>query len=260
MGIAKYSSTKLCVLCQRNWDMKSPGASSWWPGGGLNLTHSEARERSMTRYGEAAGHSPRRSRCFRWRPARSRRGLGEETFTGSSGRIFPVRSRSSLLLRLARPADASVTMRTRTDRFQFGASFAEGGFTRPCRRARSKADACAIGGASWPRLGSNGVIDDRRRGVEVAPLRPTNRNAVVGDLHCASPGSSLSVAIRFGDRVPPARRWSPPTGSRAERSRALRAAARGSPPTPGRSPMRSTRSDERRRASPLLARGRKGDS
>ena len=185
--------------------------------GGLNLTHSEARERFMTRYGEAAGALATAISVFSPDDLRAlARGLGEETFTGSSGRIFPCSFKASPLLRawLGRLDALGVTMRTRLTwtGFGSGASLAEGGLTFAHADGTVetlKADACvlALGGASWPRLGSNGAWVDTiaAEGVEVAPLRPTNCGFTVPwseIFRSRFAGQPLKrVAIRFGDRV-----------------------------------------------------------
>ncbi|MDZ4371036.1 MAG: TIGR03862 family flavoprotein, partial [Phenylobacterium sp.] len=101
-------------------------------------------------------------------------GLGQPTFTGSSGRVFPKALKASPLLRawLARLADLGVNIRTRW-RWS-GWDGAALRFETPDGAARVGADAVvlALGGASWPRLGSDGAwtgwVDD------VAPFRPAN--------------------------------------------------------------------------------------
>src|SRR3984885_11534128 len=68
--------------------------------GGLNLTHSEPLERLLQRYGAAA---PGRAPAIRRFPPESLRAwsaeLGEETFVGSSGRVFPRSFKATPLLR-----------------------------------------------------------------------------------------------------------------------------------------------------------------
>lgn len=147
--------------------------------GGLNLTHSEPLEGFLGRYGEAApavsGWIDRFSptRLIGWVE-----GLGQATFTGSSGRVFPRAMKASPLLRawLKRLADLKVEVRTRsrwTGRRDGGWVFAT-----PDGEVVEQADAVvlALGGASWPRLGSDGAWADdlRGAGVEVADFRPSN--------------------------------------------------------------------------------------
>ena len=185
--------------------------------GGLNLTHSEVRERFMTRYGAAAGALATAIEAFPPDELRAwARGLGEETFTGSSGRIFPCSFKASPLLRawLARLDGLGVERRTRLTWTGFGdgATLAEGGltFVRDDGTAETlTADACvlALGGASWPRLGSNGAWVDilTARGIDVAPLKPTNCGFTVGwseIFRSRFAGQPLKrVAIRFGEHV-----------------------------------------------------------
>jgi uncharacterized flavoprotein (TIGR03862 family) len=150
--------------------------------GGLNLTHSEPLEAGfLARYGSA---SPRLARAIeRFPPERLRAWaaeLGEETFVGSSGRVFPKSFKATPLLRawLARLGGLGVTLKSR--RRLIG--LAEGGrvlrFRAPGgeEEVRAGAIVLALGGASWPRLGGDGAWAPTlgAAGVEVAPLRPSN--------------------------------------------------------------------------------------
>lgn len=148
--------------------------------GGLNLTHSEALEPFMARYGEARerlrpaidAFSPEAVRA--WCEA-----LGEATFVGSSGRVFPVAMKASPLLRawLNRLGGAGVSFRTRHRWLGWDG---EGRlmFDTPEGEKTFAADAVvlALGGASWPRLGSTGAWVPllAAKGVDVAPLVPAN--------------------------------------------------------------------------------------
>ncbi|PPB79681.1 hypothetical protein LV82_02698 [Albidovulum inexpectatum] len=106
------------------------------------------------------------------------RGLGQEIFTGSTGRVFPVAMKASPLLRawLARlnGADVRIATRWRWAGFQ-GEAFR---FETPGgERVLSPAVAVlALGGASWSRLGSDGAWAPwlAERGVEIAPFKPAN--------------------------------------------------------------------------------------
>jgi len=150
--------------------------------GGLNLTHSEPLEAGfMVRYGSAASQLTEAIERF---PPTSLRawaaGLGEETFVGSSGRVFPRSFKTTPLLRawLARLAGLGVKLNSR--RRLIG--LADGGrvlrFRSPAGEEQASAAAIvlALGGASWPRLGGDGawVAMLREAGVEVAPLKPAN--------------------------------------------------------------------------------------
>src|SRR5947208_1957375 len=81
--------------------MPSPGRKFLLAGrGGLNLTHSEEFERFLTRYGPAAPYL--RAAIEAFPPADLRawcEGLGQTTFVGSSGRVFPSAFKASPLLR-----------------------------------------------------------------------------------------------------------------------------------------------------------------
>lgn len=151
--------------------------------GGLNLTHSEPRERFLTRYGAAAEWLAPMLDAFP--PARLRawaEGLGEPTFVGSSGRVFPKSFKASPLLRawLRRLDQLGVRLYPRHRWLGWNES---GGlrFEGPegPRDAAPAATLFALGGASWPRLGSDGawVRVFEEAGVASAPLRPANSGA-----------------------------------------------------------------------------------
>jgi uncharacterized flavoprotein (TIGR03862 family) len=147
--------------------------------GGLNLTHSEELECMLERYGAAA---PRlRAAIAAFPPAALRawsETLGQATFVGSSGRVFPEAFKASPLLRawLKRLDSAGVRFRPRHrwDGWDDGALI----FAVPDGQVKVAADAAvlALGGASWPRLGSDGgwvdVLTEARIGV--TPLAPAN--------------------------------------------------------------------------------------
>jgi uncharacterized flavoprotein (TIGR03862 family) len=147
--------------------------------GGLNLTHSEPMEAFRPRYGAAA---PTVSAWLdRFAPADLvawAEGLGQPTFVGSSGRIFPRAMNASPLLRawLARLADLGVELRVRSR--WIGRRDGGWGFEAPDGERIERPDAVvlALGGASWPRLGSDGGWREtlEAAGVAVAPLQPTN--------------------------------------------------------------------------------------
>jgi uncharacterized flavoprotein (TIGR03862 family) len=148
--------------------------------GGLNLTHSEALERFVTRYagrrdaveGWLQSFSPTDLR--NWAQA-----LGIDTFVGSSGRVFPVDMKAAPLLRawLHRLRERGVRLHMR-HRWEGWASDGALSFSAPQGAARAQPDAVvlALGGASWARLGSDGawVRVLRERGLQVAPLLPSN--------------------------------------------------------------------------------------
>ncbi len=148
--------------------------------GGLNLTHSEPFEKFMVRYNEAAPHLRAAIEAF---PPNALRAwsddLGQPTFVGSSGRVFPKAFKASPLLRawLKRLNDHGVTFALRHRWSGWDAKGAlefdaDGGPTT----AQPDATIIALGGASWPRLGSDGSWADtlNSKNVSVSPLRPAN--------------------------------------------------------------------------------------
>ncbi|MBI2234454.1 MAG: TIGR03862 family flavoprotein [Micavibrio aeruginosavorus] len=154
--------------------------------GGLNLTHSEPLDAFLTRYGPAAqALSP----CIHRFPPDALRawceGLGQETFVGSSGRVFPKAFKASPLLRswIARLDGLGVRFAMSREWTGWDSSGALA-FRAPdgaIETARPAAVLLALGGASWPKLGSDGgwVPLLAARGVPVAPLRPANCGFVV---------------------------------------------------------------------------------
>lgn len=149
--------------------------------GGLNLTHSEPLDRLLDRYGSARNALAPAIRAF---PPDALRawcdGLGQPTFVGSSGRVFPVAFKAAPLLRawLRHLASAGATLRPRhrwtgwTPGGGLAFDTPDGSATFP----RPDATVLALGGASWPRLGSDGAWTATlsAAGIAVAPLRPSN--------------------------------------------------------------------------------------
>jgi uncharacterized flavoprotein (TIGR03862 family) len=146
---------------------------------GLNITHSEEFQRFAARFGTASARL--RPALDDFTPEDVRRwaeGLGTETFVGTSGRVFPVVMKASPLLRswLRRLEAQGVTLRTK----HRWIGFAEGGyrFETPEGVLTLHPDAVllALGGASWPRLGSDAAWVPwlREMGITVNELQPTN--------------------------------------------------------------------------------------
>lgn len=106
------------------------------------------------------------------------RDLGQEVFTGSSGRVFPVAMKASPLLRawLARLAGQGVALRTRW--LWQGWEGAALRFATPegVQLLRPAVTVLALGGASWARLGSDAAWVPwlAAKGVEIAPFQPAN--------------------------------------------------------------------------------------
>ena len=159
----------------------SPGRKFLIAGkGGLNLTHSEPRPQFDARYRERATEVAGWLDAFdadalrRWA-----QGLGVETYVGSSGRVFPVDRKAAPLLRgwvrrlkeqgvrfhvqhrwLGWNGDGSLRMQTNDGEIA----------------VQADATVLALGGGSWPQLGSDGTWVEllRARGVEIAPLQAAN--------------------------------------------------------------------------------------
>jgi hypothetical protein len=161
--------------------MAAPGRKFLLAGrGGLNLTHSEDFGTFLTRYGAAATHlrpalealAPQALRD--WCAA-----LGERTLVGTSGRVFPASFKASPLLRawLRRLAAQNVTF---VPRHRWMGWDTDGNivFATPNGPVAERADAVvlALGGASRPRLGSDGSWTQilREEGIGIAALRPAN--------------------------------------------------------------------------------------
>jgi len=177
--------------------------------GGLNLTHAEGFEAFFGRYGARAAALEPLLREFDADALRAwAKGLGIETFVGSSGRVFPAEMKAAPLLRawLHRLRGQGLVLHQRHRWLGFG-DVAALRFATPQGEIerRPRATVFALGGASWPRLGSDGAWWPllHARGVELAPLRPSNCGFDVGwSEHLARrfAGAPLkSVALRVGD-------------------------------------------------------------
>ncbi|NTV39790.1 MAG: TIGR03862 family flavoprotein, partial [Demequinaceae bacterium] len=211
--------------------MPSPGRKFLLAGhGGLNITHSEDRDRFVTRYGRSAdriapmldvfGPDDLREWCA---------SLGETTFVGSSGRVFPEAFRATPLFRawLARLDELGVRIERRT--FWTGwagdtADAADGsratsagagsprntdallltGADGHTNEVTSDVTIFALGGASWPTLGSDGgwVGPFSARGIEVTPLRAANVGVrvewspIFADRFAGTPLKNVSLTVR----------------------------------------------------------------
>jgi hypothetical protein len=178
--------------------------------GGLNLTHSDALPDFLARYGAQEAHLRDAIEAFPPSAVRAWcEGLGQDTFVGTSGRVFPKAFKASPLLRawLRRLDGAGVGLKLRHRWVGWGE---QGGllFETPAGRVSVQADAAvlALGGASWPRLGSDGGWADvlRESGVTVAPLRPANCGFVAqwsdrfGERYQGQP--LKRIALSFGKR------------------------------------------------------------
>lgn len=179
--------------------------------GGLNLTHSEPLDDFLPRYGAARAWLEPAIRAF---PPQALRdwadGLGAESFVGTSGRVFPKAMKASPLLRAWLRRLDGLGVRLRAGRRWAG--WTPGGallFETASGREELAPDATllALGGASWPRLGSDGgwVPLLAERGVAVAPLRPANAGFAVDWsplLRERFAGAPLKrIAVRFGEHA-----------------------------------------------------------
>ena len=154
--------------------------------GGLNLTHAEAYGVFLARYGARRPNIEALLNDFGPDALRAwLRGLGVETFVGSSGRVFPVGMKAAPLLRawLHRQREAGAKFHVR----HRWLGWSEDGalrFATPKGEYTAQADivVLALGGGSWARLGSDAswVPLLERRGVQVTPLQPANCGFDIG--------------------------------------------------------------------------------
>ena len=152
--------------------------------GGLNLTHSEPADAFVARYADRRNAVEPMLQRFGAAELRAwAQGLGIGTFIGSSGRVFPLDLKAAPLLRawLHRLRDQGVRFHMRhrwVGWADAGTAAGAPAFETPQGALTVRADAVvlALGGASWSRLGSDGAWVPwlQTRGVEVAPLQPSN--------------------------------------------------------------------------------------
>jgi uncharacterized flavoprotein (TIGR03862 family) len=179
--------------------------------GGLNLTHSEPLPEFLQRYGAAAPQLADAIAAFppdalrKWSEA-----LGQPTFVGSSGRVFPKAFKASPLLRawLRRLDSAGVrfAMRHRWTGWDENGRLL---FQTPAGQhgVDASTTVLALGGASWPRLGSDGgwVETLAAKGVRISKLRPANCGFTVawsGIFRDRFEGQPLKgIALSFGSHT-----------------------------------------------------------
>jgi uncharacterized flavoprotein (TIGR03862 family) len=148
--------------------------------GGLNLTHSEPMESFLSRYGASRAFIEPSIRSFAPSALQAwARGLGVETFIGTSGRIFPTDLKAAPLLR-------TWLRRLRLNGVRFHVRHRWCGWDEQGRlrfitddgmlSVRVDAVVLAMGGGSWPQLGSNGewVKTLSERQVPIVPMKPAN--------------------------------------------------------------------------------------
>ena len=148
--------------------------------GGLNLTHSEPRPDFDRRFGASGEWVTGWLDGFDAGAAREwARGLGVETFVGSSGRVFPSDLKAAPLLRawVRRLRESGVRFHVQHRWLGWDDEGALR-FDTPhgAIAVRAAATVLALGGGSWPQLGSDGAWQALlgERGVAVAPLAPSN--------------------------------------------------------------------------------------
>lgn len=154
--------------------------------GGLNLTHGEPRPGFDARYGSRQRDVARWLDDFDAEALREwARGFGVDTYIGTSGRVFPMDRKAAPLLRgwVRRLRDHGVRFHVQHRWLGWDESSALR-FSTPEGERSVHADATvlALGGGSWPELGSDGAWVPllRQRGIDVAPLQPSNCGFDIG--------------------------------------------------------------------------------
>ena len=167
--------------------------------GGLNLTHGEQRPAFDARYRDRAGWVSRWLDAFDGEALRAwARAQGVETYIGTSGRVFPMDRKAAPLLRgwVRRLREAGVRFHVQHRWLGWGDDGALR-FATPEgeRHVQAGAVVLALGGGSWPELGSDGswVGALAARGIDIAPLAPSNCgfdigwSAVLAEKHAGAP-------------------------------------------------------------------------
>ncbi len=152
--------------------------------GGLNLTHAEPRPAFDARYGEQQSWVAEWLKGLDGEAVRGwADGLGAQTFVGTSGRVFPHEMKAAPLLRawlqrLRHPASGVAVRFHMRHRWRGWAEDGSLVFEHPAGRrwVRARATLLALGGASWPRLGSDGAWVPllAQRGIALTELRAAN--------------------------------------------------------------------------------------
>lgn len=151
--------------------------------GGLNITYAEPLDLFLTRYGTRA--APLTPFLETFGPASLRawmRTLGIESFVGSSGRVFPAEMKAAPLLRAWLHRLRGTGVRLHMRHRWLGWTQEKSGFAlrfdtpEGARIHSADAVVLALGGASWPKLGSDGTWVPllNSAGIPTAPLRAAN--------------------------------------------------------------------------------------
>jgi hypothetical protein len=181
--------------------------------GGMNITHSEAKEPFLSRYAERREDIARLLAEFDADALRAWiHGLGIATFVGTSGRVFPTDMKAAPLLRawLKRLRELGVRMHTRQRWLGWRADGALR-IATPAGETAVQVDATllALGGGSWARLGSDGAWVPllQARGVAITPLQASNCgfevagwSALLRDKFAGAP--LKNVSLRLDDEAP----------------------------------------------------------
>ncbi|MBD1553515.1 TIGR03862 family flavoprotein [Pseudomonas typographi] len=206
--------------------------------GGMNITHAEPYAAFASRYYEQAPWVDQWLQGFNATGVRHWvRGLGLDTFVGSSGRVFPTGMKAAPLLRawLKRLREQGVAIHTR----HHWQGWDEHGHLRMAsaqgeHRVAAHATLLALGGASWPRLGSDGAWQGAlaERGVALAPLRAANCgfevqgwSALLREKFAGSPLKTIAMAVE-GQPLQPGEAILTETGLEGSLVYALSAAVR----------------------------------
>jgi uncharacterized flavoprotein (TIGR03862 family) len=180
--------------------------------GGLNLTHSEAYDAFVARYGSRQNEIARWLSSFNADGVRTWvRDLGVETFVGTSGRVFPSDLKAAPLLR-------SWVRRLREQGVRFHVQHYCAGldanrtlqFQTPTgvRHVHADAVVLALGGGSWPQLGSDGRwVEWLKVHCDIAPLQPSNCGfdtewtSVFAQRFAGHPVKSVKLSAQTGDHT-----------------------------------------------------------
>jgi len=146
---------------------------------GLNLTKDEPPEHFMRAYDEAAPWLAPMLQAFGADAVQDwARGLGQDLFTGSTGRVFPKVMKASPLLRawLAELDGLGVKLHTRRRWIGWDGDALRFDTPKGPQSVAADVTVLALGGASWSRLGSDGTWVKllAAKGVELAPFEPAN--------------------------------------------------------------------------------------
>ncbi len=165
--------------------MPSPGRKLLRAGiGGLNLTHSEDAERFLSRYTPPSTLIKQALQAFNAQSVRHfAEELGIPTYIGTSGRVFPTCMKASPLLRAwlkrLQLQGVKLELNTRWLGFSGQGELLLNSTERGEMRVRADATLLALGGASWPQLGSDAAWISQLPGVPITPLRPSNVGIVI---------------------------------------------------------------------------------